>query len=191
MADGRENDIRTLWQGQPAEPLDTKREDIAHRAQGLQDSIRRRNVLEYAAALLVIAAFGAYIWLFPGLLTRLGAGLVIAGTVYVVVQLYRRGGVRALPADTAATCLEFHRQELVRQHELLRDVWRWYLGPFVPGLALFLAGRALEGPGGWLAPVVAGLACVLVLGAIWWLNARAAEALQHEIDALEALMRGE
>ena len=49
------------------------------------------------------------------------------------------------------SCLEFHRSELVRQRDLLRSVWWWYLLPFVPGMLLIPVGSSLDDPLGLLA----------------------------------------
>jgi len=38
------------------------------------------------------------------------------------------------------SCIDFHRSELMRQHDLLATVWSWYLLPFTPGLVVFLIG---------------------------------------------------
>jgi hypothetical protein len=65
----------------------------------------------------------------------------MAGTLCIVVQIYKRASPVTLPVDLALTAsLEFHRRELVRQRDLLRSVWRWYIGPIVPGLVVFYAG---------------------------------------------------
>ena len=82
--------------------------------------------------------------------------------------------------------LEFLRSELVRQRDLLRSVWWWYLAPFVPGLLLILGGVALERPGrwGWLAP---GIVAAVTFVGIGLLNQRVARKLQRRIDDLDAV----
>lgn len=40
--------------------------------------------------------------------------------------------------------IDAHGAELVRQRDALRSAWLWYIGPLLPGLALFLWGRQQE-----------------------------------------------
>ena len=124
-------------------------------------------------------------WLFPSGFVKLGAALVVLGTLVVMWQLGRRAGARALPADLADSGLQFQRAQLARQRDALRSVWRWYLAPLVPGLVMFLWGVQ----GGRVGPielVVDGLV-VSVLAWVAWINHRAAARLQREIEALDAL----
>lgn len=188
MTDDRLPDgIKAAWQNQDAGAHEMTSADITARTGQFRSKIKRRNLIEYAAALLVVAAFGAYFFILPGAVARAGCVLVILGTLYVVWQLYRRGGVQAAPADPAEPAVAFQRRELVRQRDLLRDIWRWYFGPFVPGLATFIVGTALEGgSGGWVAAIIAGTICALVLFSIWRLNKNAAERIEAEITELDS-----
>lgn len=193
MADRyRPDDIKAAWKNRAMDLPGMAPADVAARGTRFRAQIRRRNLLEYAAAFLVLAAFGAYFVVLPGLMVRAGCALVILGTLYVVFQLYRRGGVQAAPADPAEPAVAFQRRELARQRDLLRDVWRWYLGPFVPGLAVFIVGTALErGSGGWIGALVAGAVCALALYFIWTLNQKAAERIEAEIAELDSASEGE
>jgi hypothetical protein len=135
--------------------------------------------------------FGYYILHFHEWFMRIGSGLVIAGAVYVVFQLYRRGSAASAPAELGLTTgLDFYRKELERQRVLLNSVWRWYLGPFVPGLAVITLGAAITNPArspyAWL---FAGSYAVVVALAFWLvarLNQRCAGRLQRQIDELNA-----
>ena len=75
---------------------------------------------------------------------------MIVGTLFMVYTLHKRGSARTVSAEfELRTCMDFHRKELQRQRDLLRDVWSWYLLPFVPGMLVFRAGlleQALERP---------------------------------------------
>ena len=149
-----------LWQSQPGERLRLSPEDLQRRMSKFERTIARRNLLEYVAAAFVIAIFVYYAWMFPTLLLRLGCGLLIVGTLYVVYQLHRRASARPVPADFGLrSCADFQRAELAkhavslaatagaalraeleRQREALRSVWSWYLMPFLPGMFVFLFG---------------------------------------------------
>jgi hypothetical protein len=164
-------------------PLD----EVRRKARAFEKAILRRNALEYAAGIVVVVFFGWHAWAAGETGVRVGSGLIVGGMFYVACQLYRRGSVQTLPADSAlTTCLDFHRKELERQRDLLRGVWSWYLLPLVPGLIVFLGGAFQATPDGlWRVGPVAGFCAALFL-AVGKLNQNAARALQREIDALDA-----
>jgi hypothetical protein len=185
--------LRALWAGQPAHAAAITLDDVKKKAPYFQSAIRRRNITEYAASILVIGVFGAMAILFPEPVVQAGAALVDAGTLYVVWQLWRQArSASSEKIDAAVSLLDFHRAELARQRAALATVWSWYLLPFVPGILVFLAGVAFTpaNPAPLPAKLVVffgGLILVGVLfGAIGWLNARAVRQLDAEIAALEA-----
>lgn len=168
-------------------------EDIRLRGRTLHRKVRRRNLSEYVATVLVVLTFGFYIFRFPGPVTRLGSGLVIAGVLYMAWQLHRRGSAGRLPEECGfESCLDFHRKELERQRDALRSVWSWYLGPLIPGLAVFiLGGLFAKNPRGghihvWIGSLISLVVCSLVFFFIGRLNQIAARSLQRQIDELDA-----
>jgi hypothetical protein len=101
-------------------------------------------------------------------------------------EIYKNASVSAMPEHLALiTCRDFHRGQLVRQRDLLRSVWLWYLLPFVPGLLLLLIGRAAADPGGAPRVALSAMVGVLVFLGIGWLNERAARGLDREIETLD------
>ena len=99
-------------------------------------------------------------------------------------QIHKRGSSGNLPAElTLKTCLAFHRTELVRQRDQLRDVGRWYLLPFVPGFTLILLARAMEVA--WTRWGTVLVFFVVIFGSIAKLNQRAARRIQREIETLD------
>jgi hypothetical protein len=166
-------------------------EQIQASAGSFQRSIQWRNAREYVAAIAVVVFFGWELSRTPDLLARVGFGLVIAGTFYMVWALLSRGSGRALPEDAGrASFIQFQRTELVRQRDLLRSVWRWYLGPLIPGLTVLMAtffNHAIRS-GHAIPVVVIALVAVLeaaVFAGIAKLNGRAARKLQRQIDELD------
>jgi hypothetical protein len=168
--------------------------ELRKKAKKFERRVFWRNLREYAASVIVVAAFGFYIWKFPIPMVRFGCILVIAGVLYVVYMLQKRGAARSLPAElTFCDCLGFHRKELERQRNLLRSVWTWYLLPLVPGAAIFHLGlfvRAMKLPN---ASARAGLVILnfsltaAVFIAVGLLNQRAARKLQRKINALNKI----
>jgi len=184
-----EHHAHALWQGQPVEPKPPSATEARAAASRFQEKIRRRNLRESIAAVVVLVVFGGYAWEATAWLARLGPVLVVLGTVYVMVQLHTKGASLAVPdAANATTCLDFHRRELGRQRDLLRRVWRWYLGPLVPGVLVMLGARLVEewARGGLAFALAVGsvlVSAVVFLGT-WWFNEAGARKLQREIDAL-------
>lgn len=189
-------DMKNVWQSQPTEPPRIRPGEVRRKMNKFERRIFWRNVREYAAGLLVIAIFGYYEWRFDTLLVRLGSGMIIAGTLYVMYQLHRRASTRPAPADLgSSSCIEFHRKSLERQRDALRAVWSWYLLPFVPGLAILAIGSiasqraAHQGSVGHLVISILASQGIIpaVFFAIWILNRRAADRLQTQIDELNTL----
>jgi hypothetical protein len=186
MAHEDTGDLNKLWQDQPAEKVPMTLEDIRNRASRLEKRVGRRNLREYAAAVVVLVVCIALGLREKNVIVLIGSGLMVLGTLYVVYHLHRYGTVRPMPSDLGLKdCLDFHRAELVRQRDLLRSVWWWYLLPFVPALALILIGRAIERPDRWLRAL--GMAAVFVATFIivGKLNERVARRLQGRLDDID------
>jgi hypothetical protein len=193
-------ELRNLWQEQRPESISISTEELRQASNRLTRRVGWRNIREYMAAIIVVAVYGYYFYKFHTFLLRLGSGLTIAGALFVVFQLYRKGTAAHMTMQMDAnSCLEFHRSELVRQRELLSTVWRWYLMPFVPGISLFLFGLFQLSLGQsasrfhhvpiavWFGVFAAVCGGTFVL--IGWANQMAARQLERKIDALDALKR--
>ena len=179
-------DPKDLWRDQPTETPPMTLEQI--HARGFQSNVRRRNVIEYVACAVVIAAFGAYIVILPSLVLKAASVLVILGALIVVFQLHRRASAR--PTPLAADALAFHRAELVRQHEALRSAWLWYLVPLAPGMALFIYGETLMLAAAPLPMKLMVPVLTLVYGVFWfWINGRGRRRLEAQIAEIDALRR--
>ena len=198
IPDNSPDQLRRLWQTQSSESISMSAGQLRHAAQRLARTIFWRNLREYVGAAIVVVGYGYYFYHFHTLLLRLGSALTIGAAVWVAYQLHRNGSPAAMPAAMeAATCLEFHRTELVRQRDLLSTIWKWYLLPFVPGLAVFLLGLVQAalvkaGPGAHPARIALGFCmtaalCAGVFILVAKLNHWAAGKLQRRIDALESL----
>ncbi len=166
--------------------------EIHTHAERFQTRIRWRNSIEYIAAAFVVAAFGWMAVAVPVPTVQAGAILIVAGALYVCWKLNALGrAATKAEQDQAASLTDFHRGELLRQREALTTVWRWYLGPFVPGLLVFLAGVAfapeLDAPFAARFSIFAtGLGFTgAVFAAVGWLNAIAVKRLDREIAALD------
>lgn len=187
-------DLQDLWKSQQPERIRMSLDQIREKAGKFERKIWCRNAREFIAAAVVIAFFSFELWRMPAdlVLAKIGFGLIIAGTLYVVWHLHRRGSARTPPAEMGLTNgAEFFRRELVRQRDLLKSVWRWYLGPMVPGMVVAMVGMALKNPRhmhhyGWRVSAYGAFVALLFIF-IGKLNAWAARRLQRQIDELDEL----
>jgi hypothetical protein len=180
------SDLNKLWQDQPAERLPMTVEDIRNRGGRLEKKVGWRNLREYAGAAFVVIGCAAFGWREKNVTVLIGAAFMVLGTLYVVYHLHRFGAARSMPSDLGLTdCFDFHRAQLVRQRELLRGVWWWYLMPMVPGWALIMIGRAIERPERRLLALGATAVFVVTYVVIGKLNERGARLLQEWIDSLD------
>ena len=181
---------QTLWQSQPTENDPMTVAAIHEKARLFQTRIRRRNLREYIACVAAIALFIPALFTRGSWMMQAGGGVTIAAIVFVAWQLHRRGSAAPLPVSGEAL-IDFHRRELIRQRDAARSVAIWYLGPFVPGMALMILGRWFQAH----APhrsvgadhLVIVLSCVimaLILLVVWLFNQWGAERLQKRIDEL-------
>jgi uncharacterized membrane protein YecN with MAPEG domain len=189
----RPDDLGEVWRRQKVEHTQMTIDEIRAKARKFQRKILFRNFREYAAIALVVVFFGATMGKYTPLM-RAAAGLMIAGGLYVAYQLHRRGSAKTLAGDLApASCLDFHRRELERQRDLVLNVWSWYLGPMIPGLAFMVVAAGLANPGHlkrvWLFVSAYSAVVALAFYLVARLNRRAAHRLQRRIDELDA-MRG-
>jgi hypothetical protein len=156
--------------------------------------IKWRNRAEYAAGVIVVIAYGAYVFWLPQILHKVGSGMILLAAFFALWQLHRRGS--AVPPERAGTMplAAFMRGQLVRHRDALKSVLWWYIAPFVPGFVLFVMGNAgaASGDMGAIVPLRLGdwlfLAFfAVVLASIWAFNQRIARKLQAGIDEIDAL----
>lgn len=179
------DDFQDLWQSQPPEQFHIALADVRERALKFQRRVRFRNMREYLASVLVLIIFTWMAFTAPDPIRRAGSILIVAGALYIVWHLYRWGSSREVPGD----CLAFHRRELERQRDLLQNIWRWYLGPMIPGLfVVMLAGFHGKASTAhtWFV-IVYMILCALFFYGVGRLNQRAARRLQRQIEELDKL----
>ena len=140
--------MKELWQSQPTEGVRMSIDQIRVSAGRFQRGIHWRNVREYVAAIAAVVFSSYEFWRAGDVLVRIGFGLLIAGIFYAMWHMLSRGSWRPLPEDAGLTsCIEFQRRQLVQQRDLVSSVWRWYLGPLVPGMAMLLVAFYHANPG--------------------------------------------
>ena len=187
-----ENNMRESWRTQGAELCLPSLDEVRAGSDLFRRKIVRRNLVEYAASALVVVVFTIYVFVIPHPITRIGAALVVVGTLVVVWQLHRRASPLPPEAAGGMSVYGFLRAQLVRQRDALASVFWWYLAPLIPGLGLMMFGRSIEGisQAGARALVGVSLGALFVFAVffgIWWLNQRGARFLQRMIEEIDAL----
>ncbi|MGO9088444.1 MAG: hypothetical protein ACLQBK_24825 [Candidatus Sulfotelmatobacter sp.] len=184
-----ENPVQKMWQDQPVEGVKMSAEMIHKRAAKFERRIVWRNVREYVASLIAAALFGYFFVTAHDVLSRITSGLFIAGLVWIVVQLHRKGSAKSMPAGVdTLTSLQLYRAELERQREVVSTVWSWYLAPLVPGFVVYTLGFAIRfpRPAAWAGLALIDAIVAAVFFGIWKLNMRAARCLERMIAELTA-----
>lgn len=185
--------IKRAWQSSVeiagALPLD----EVRKGADKFYRVVKWRNRIEYVACAAVIVIFGYYFFTYEHVLHKLGSVLVIAAAIYTPWQLHRRASAVAPEMAGTMPIYAFLRGQLVRQRDALKSIFGWYILPFVPGIALMIAGNGLDpkieaaGPPHWVR-WLSLVAMFAIVGVIWWGNQVVARRLQKRIDEIDALL---
>ena len=166
-------------------------EEIRKRSAKFEKRIMWRNLREYVAGAIAAGFLASFIVKSHDLFFQLACGLMIAGLAYMAYQLHRRTTPRRMPAELgAANSLQFHRAELERQMDFLRHIWRWYLGPLIPGLLAVSLVTVTNDHHRLLRFTLVNSFFVLCITLVWRLNVYAARCLQTRIDELRRVEAG-
>lgn len=182
-------DPRAIWAADDAHLPPLSPADLRGRDARFRRRVRRRNLVEYVAGGVVVALFGAIGARAQDGLFRIACAAIVLGVVAVLFSLRRRGAAHR--PDDAVPVRDHYRAELSRQRDALASVWRWYLAPLVPGLALLFAARWREvagdvGIGVANARILPAIVVTIgVFGGIHWLNRVGARRLDGEIAKLD------
>lgn len=188
--------VKQAWQASAADPVLPDLATVRADGDRLYRKIRRRNAIEYAACVFVIVCFSAYAVLLPSVAMRLGAAMVVLGTLIVAWQLHRLASAAPPPERAAVEPILVHqRAQLARQRDALASIFTWYLLPVIPGMLVMTLGPALEhGMAGLLhvpsATWMTLVCAVVAFTGVWLLNRRAAAKLRTLIDDIDALTGG-
>jgi hypothetical protein len=166
---------------------------VRTRADAFARSIRWRNVREVVAGTIVVVAGARTALHSSSLLVSIGGASMALGAVSVTAVIVTRARNAAPPPSDAPTraVLAFERAELDRQARLLERVWLWYLAPFLPSLVAIYAAALLSAlEKGENRGVIVSLGLFVgslgFLGAVGWVNTRAARRLRAQMALLPA-----
>ncbi|WP_422056854.1 hypothetical protein [Sphingomonas sp.] len=181
--------IVTLWTAQHKDARAPSPAELTERARVLRRRVWRRDATEYAAGALAAGVFGWMGLASPDWGVRTACLVQIAGLLLVMRNLWTRRPVDD-PAALDRDALSHLRALLTAQRDVLASVGRWYIGPMLPGMILFLAAvtRVTAASTGWgPALAVAALATAIASGVLYGvlrLNRNAARTLDAQLAAL-------
>lgn len=183
------DDLEDLWRDQPVEPHTSSAADMRTKVHQLEANTRRG--FHGMAVLMTFGAagYGMFLYFFPSLIHRIGAGLTLAGYLFCAYQIYKRFLLGKEPSRVVSATASRYRAELGQQRDFCLNAWRTYLLPFVPGPAVFIMSFLIPDVG---VVKALGLTTVLISSPFVFavpLMRRKARMLQQEIDALDTLMR--
>lgn len=180
--------IVTLWTAQHQDARGASPAELAARARMLRRRVWRRDATEYAAGALAAGVFGWMGLASPDWGVRIACLVQIAGLLVVMRNLWTRRPVDD-PAALDRDALSHLRALLTAQRDALASVGRWYIGPMLPGMILFLGAvsRVTATNTGWgPALIVAALAAAIASGVLYGvlrLNRHAARMLDAQLAA--------
>ena len=185
-----EEELKSLWQSQPIMTVSYSLEQLQQDAVGFRRKIVRVYVQESIAALIVALIFGYFAWVSPVLPMRIGGGLVVVGSFFMLFQLRKHQAlIRALPQESLGLpYLAYFREELVRQRDVLRNVWSWLI-PSMTGMSVLFWGMAQPNPADFPWSMTALLIIPYIVGI--GLQFLAAHKIQRKIDQLDQLNESE
>jgi hypothetical protein len=172
------DELEALWKTQPVDPAvrgEEMRKLVLNKTEKFDRAIRRRNMRETVAAVIVAVAFTVIAWGQHNGIERAGSIILVASSLWIIYYMLRQG---AEPADPSPDqTLAGYQYALVRKYDhqirLLRNVKFWYLLPMYVGLLTGSAGmlkeKAERGPLTWVDALFPAI-YTLIFAGIWWLN---------------------
>ncbi len=183
MANDHEPDMGQLWRQQPQAGHTLSLDEIRTKARALDTKLTQWNTVAALTVALLIVKNAWEIWVDTDLIERTGDSLMFLALVYVAYRFWRYARAETAPALGRASCAEYYRARLMREREISGEGWKYIL-PFVPGVALIVFGRAVEGRPPMQLLFLIGFSLLLFAGVLLVI-ARRTRRLEEEIDALD------
>jgi len=174
----RPDDLEQLWKTQPVDPAvkgEEMRKIVLKKTEKFDRAVRRRNLREMIAAVVLAAMGFSGAWLQHGAIERASSIILAVSSLWIIYYVSRYG---AEPPDpNPDQTLAGYQRALVRKYNhqirLLRNVKFWYLAPLYAALLTgslgYFKDRAARGALTW-ADAIMPLIYTLIFAGIWWLN---------------------
>lgn len=180
-----DDELKKIWQSQAVMTDQTSIEHLRSDAASFRGKIIRRNRQEAIAALFVALIFAFYAWSLPEIWMRIGSGLVVLSSFFMLYQIKHSASIRELPADhLALPYITYFREELARQRDVLRNTWKWFI-PSLVSMGVLFWGMAQPDPADfpWSMTSIVIVPYIVVIA----MNFFEAHKLQKKINELDQL----
>lgn len=186
-------DIKDIWKNQPVEETVVMNiKDLTLHADHMHARISRRNLLLYAYSAFNIVCIVVGLVVLPFPKQRPPELLMLVAHLFVLWQVWMRFTPRRAPLQNSGQAvLQFHRQELERQHGAVARAWLWYIAPFMPPfiwqLAIWYGNIDPATPVGTASMhllIMVILSAVFFWSFVWLLFSRHATRLELELERL-------
>jgi hypothetical protein len=183
-----------IWQTQPIEVPRISLAYVRHLTAALERRVRWRNAFEYAACVLAFGLAGWQAWEYWQNQARpiMAAGLAWFAVwyVYYVIRWRRHAGLPPAPETGGVLdSLRYQRQQLVRQHDVRYQSWRWWAPTVAPGFILVVVSMCLElNPVPWNKIFFFGMWVTLAITLAVIVVERERSQIRQELDALDTLI---
>jgi hypothetical protein len=184
MANEHEPDLGQMWRQQPHAGHTMSVDEIRTKARDLDARVKQWTLVGGLTCALLLVKNAWEIWVDTDLLERAGDSLMFLALVYVIYRFGRYARSATAPAALGqASCAQYYRARLLRERDLSSEGWKFIL-PFVPGVALIVFGRAMQGRPPVQVALLIAFALLLFAGVLWVI-ARRGRRLEREIAALD------
>jgi hypothetical protein len=183
----RPDDMQNLWREEPREPVIMSTDAVRRKAHQFEAQTRRGVRNTGIIMICAAACYALFLYVFPGILQRIGCSLTLAAYVFCAYQFRKKGAVKRILAEVPAATCAAYKAELrrLRDFSFVTNL----MVPFIPGPAVFLMGFLIPEIGvlkavGLTTALIASPFVVAVP-----LVRRKRQVLESEIRSLDALMR--
>lgn len=181
-----EDSLKRLWSDSNKEQKvainpDILIDSIHHKSLYMENKIKQRDKSEIIVAVLMILVFGCLFYVFPQVLAKIGAGIIVVSCMLIIFRLIRARKVN-IKQETSSE-IKYHLsvslQQVRQQINLLNTVFWWYLLPIFIGVLCMYYGLSKS----FTSRAVYTVIVTIIYGYIWYLNK---EAVRKKLKPLEA-----
>ncbi|MGC3980883.1 MAG: hypothetical protein QM808_06480 [Steroidobacteraceae bacterium] len=192
--------ISMVWQSQPLAAPRVSLEFVQHQAEKLNADFRYECYVMYAVTMLSAVVLLMNFLQLPFqsdlsssssvLVGRLGSALMLLGSIYITLQVRRRGKILLAGQDEKVVhSLGAYRIELQRRRDYCFGAWSWSIWPMMPAVAVYwLGGLLYDARPDKLVRYGLMLAVWFVVALLGsWHYYRKGKKFQRELDAVATL----
>ena len=181
-----EDSLKRLWSDSNKEQKVTINPEILidsihHKSSYMENKIKQRDRSETSVAIFMILVFGGLFFVFPQVLAKIGAVIIILSCTLIIFRLIRARKVNEKQETSSE--IKHHLlvslQQVRQQINLLNTVLWWYLLPLFIGVLCVYYGLSKS----LISRVVYTVIVMVMYGYIWYLNK---EAVRKKLKPLEA-----